>query len=64
MTVGLGVFNNIQRQIKNPGEAIKAWNSSEIERILWIYDDCFHRPETPGFREGDSRYQVDPKIKS
>ena len=27
-----------------------------------IYDDCFYRPETPGFREGDSRYQVDPEI--
>lgn len=31
-------------------------------RFGLIYDDCFHRPETPGFREGDSRYQVDPKI--
>ena len=31
-------------------------------RFGLVYDDRFHRPETPGFREGDSRYQVDPKI--
>ena len=31
-------------------------------RFGLIYDDRFHRPETPGFREGDSRYQVDQKI--
>ena len=31
-------------------------------RFGLLYDDRFHRPETPGFREGDSRYQVDPDI--
>ena len=31
-------------------------------RFGLVHDDRFHRPETPGFREGDSRYQVDPEI--
>lgn len=31
-------------------------------RFGLIYDDRFHRPETPGFREGDSRYAVDSKV--
>ena len=31
-------------------------------RFGLLYDDRFHRPETPGFREGDSRYQVNPEI--
>ncbi len=31
-------------------------------RFGLVHDDRFYRPETPGFREGDSRYQVDPEI--
>ena len=27
-----------------------------------LYDDKFYKPETTGFREGDSRYLVDPSI--
>ena len=31
-------------------------------RVGTLYDDRFHEPKTTGFREGDSRYLVDPTI--
>lgn len=31
-------------------------------RLGLAYDDQFRKPQTPGFREGDSRYLVDPSI--
>ena len=31
-------------------------------RFGHLYDDKFHQPDTTGFREGDSRYMIDPTI--
>ena len=31
-------------------------------RFGHLYDDKFYQPETTGFREGDSRYMIDPTI--
>lgn len=31
-------------------------------RIGLVYDDAFHKPDKPGFTEGDSRYVYDPSI--
>ena len=59
---------SIWRMMEGMRSADGGWNKHKNKwdgktRFGKLYDDGFSRPETPGFREGDSRYQVDPTIR-
>ena len=58
---------SIWRMMEGMRSADGGWNKNKNKwdgktRFGTLYDEGFSRPETPGFREGDSRYQVDPTI--
>ncbi len=58
---------SIWRMMRGMRSAEGGWNKHKQmwegrSRLGLLYDDSFHYPETPGFREGDSRYQIDPEI--
>lgn len=57
----------IWRMMEGTRSTDGGWNKSKDKwegksRLGLVYDDRYHKPKTVGFREGDSRYLVDPSI--